>query len=265
MPSTFPAELYDAVISVHAEDRNFVASCALVCRSWVPTSRHILFGDIRLHNRNVTHFLQLLTSPICTITSFIQVLTFQNPTRFNPLLSSHVQGSHSIIAPSKLRFEEFRGVDVDFNSAQNIFSFDLVSEMEIVNCTFEGYRQLSDTLVLFKDLRRLHMSGIAWFSDSVPADGPNFLPRLDTIEMYNCPFVTAMLRHIQPHPPSYRVLRIVRVTAIDAQDMPCIRDTIQPLSMHLKHLELRSLGADVDAEIGTFKPSNTCMVSRVTP
>ncbi|KAF8218062.1 hypothetical protein K438DRAFT_1451511, partial [Mycena galopus ATCC 62051] len=44
----FPPELEDALIDFCHEDHATLATCGLVCRDWLPTSRYHLFSSIFL-------------------------------------------------------------------------------------------------------------------------------------------------------------------------------------------------------------------------
>ncbi|KAJ7678157.1 hypothetical protein DFH06DRAFT_1465919 [Mycena polygramma] len=77
-----PQEIIDMVIDhlvesrgwLSAADKRALAACALVCRSWVPRSRHHLFRRIVLDNR-VTNFTPLLRSENCTFAPNVRHIT----------------------------------------------------------------------------------------------------------------------------------------------------------------------------------------------
>ena len=47
-PQSLPAEVEDIILDHLYNDRQTLASCALVHRSWLPTSRHHLWRELRL-------------------------------------------------------------------------------------------------------------------------------------------------------------------------------------------------------------------------
>ena len=58
MPSDLPAELTDLIIaSVSATDRQTLLSCALVCRAWLPASRHRLFAHLIIRDSKTCDLL----------------------------------------------------------------------------------------------------------------------------------------------------------------------------------------------------------------
>ncbi|KAJ7472316.1 hypothetical protein B0H11DRAFT_2195955 [Mycena galericulata] len=83
-----PQEIIDMVIDnvAHSpgeprENKSTLATCALVCKSWVPRTRHHLFKHITL-NKSIATFVPLLRSPYCTFTRSVRDIyafrTFQH-------------------------------------------------------------------------------------------------------------------------------------------------------------------------------------------
>ncbi|KAJ7750422.1 hypothetical protein DFH07DRAFT_827686 [Mycena maculata] len=86
---TMPQEIIDMVIDNVADspshsfkDKRTLAACALVCRSWLPRTRHHLFDDITL-NRSIASFAALLRSEHCTFAPYVRNIsafrTFMDP------------------------------------------------------------------------------------------------------------------------------------------------------------------------------------------
>lgn len=48
LTSRIPTEIFEHILSqIHASsERNSLSACSLVCRSWFPKSRHLLFGSL---------------------------------------------------------------------------------------------------------------------------------------------------------------------------------------------------------------------------
>src|SRR5262245_41994367 len=69
-----PPEITDYIQDFLHSDRATLASCALVCRSFLTTSRMHVFSDIEIHNGNCQPFCELVASPHCTITSSVRRL-----------------------------------------------------------------------------------------------------------------------------------------------------------------------------------------------
>ncbi|KII87270.1 hypothetical protein PLICRDRAFT_177041 [Plicaturopsis crispa FD-325 SS-3] len=85
-PRTLAPELCDTLIGYLSNDQNALAACSLVCKDWLPASRHHRFGvktqdtSGRDHNactvtkRNIGALHKLLTSPHCTLPYFVHHL-----------------------------------------------------------------------------------------------------------------------------------------------------------------------------------------------
>ncbi|KAJ7620819.1 hypothetical protein DFH06DRAFT_62140 [Mycena polygramma] len=71
----FPPELHDLVIDHMHRDKGALATCGLVSKSWLRSSRHHLFDSVVLRNRNWKAFLQLLGSPLATFPTSVKSLT----------------------------------------------------------------------------------------------------------------------------------------------------------------------------------------------
>jgi hypothetical protein len=75
MNPRLPQELFYAIIDQLSDDPTTLATCGLVCRSWVPASRHHLFRHISITPGTISHVSQLLAPSLCTIISAVQRLS----------------------------------------------------------------------------------------------------------------------------------------------------------------------------------------------
>jgi hypothetical protein len=69
-----PPELTDYIIDFLHSDRKELAKCALVHRSWIPSSRLHLFEVLYVTRRNVSTFIDLLYSNYSTIEKYAYTL-----------------------------------------------------------------------------------------------------------------------------------------------------------------------------------------------
>jgi hypothetical protein len=60
-----PTELVDAIIDELHDDEAALATCALVCKSWVPASRRHLFFRVSINKHNLSDMSHLLSSTLC--------------------------------------------------------------------------------------------------------------------------------------------------------------------------------------------------------
>jgi hypothetical protein len=80
VPSHLPGEIIDNIVKYLLSDRRAAASCALICKAWVPWSRSYVFSDIQLtgfcQDSKDIRLLPLLQSPVCTFLPFVRRLVF---------------------------------------------------------------------------------------------------------------------------------------------------------------------------------------------
>jgi len=69
-----PYEIFDHIIDFLRPDHQSLASCALVCRSWLPRSRHLRFSDTVVKAGQVDPFVELVASPVSTFPACIAAL-----------------------------------------------------------------------------------------------------------------------------------------------------------------------------------------------
>ncbi|KAJ6462329.1 hypothetical protein C8R47DRAFT_97745 [Mycena vitilis] len=75
MSSWMPPELADRIIDFLWDNQSDLHACSLVCRQWLPSSRHHLFGWVKV--RPTLEFLTLLQSPSNLVPNNARKLDFQ--------------------------------------------------------------------------------------------------------------------------------------------------------------------------------------------
>ncbi|KAH9475884.1 hypothetical protein JR316_0011445 [Psilocybe cubensis] len=73
----FPPELVDSIIDHNHSDPPTLMACALVSNNWVPSSRYHLFSTVAISHTNAREFIELLSSPLCTISTAVQGMDVQ--------------------------------------------------------------------------------------------------------------------------------------------------------------------------------------------
>ncbi|KAJ6582003.1 hypothetical protein B0H19DRAFT_1117235 [Mycena capillaripes] len=78
MDQNLPQEIVDFIVGEFQMDdrveRQMVASCGLVCRSWFPSSRYSLFASVHLDHRTVKPFFDVAANSFFDIPSSIRCL-----------------------------------------------------------------------------------------------------------------------------------------------------------------------------------------------
>ncbi|KAK0235852.1 hypothetical protein EDD85DRAFT_953725 [Armillaria nabsnona] len=75
LPS-LPGEIVDAIIDECHTDLHTLVSCSLVSKQWFASSRYHLFSTIELSSKDSKTFSKLLESPLCTITPYLNEISF---------------------------------------------------------------------------------------------------------------------------------------------------------------------------------------------
>ncbi|KAJ6541040.1 hypothetical protein DFH09DRAFT_915325, partial [Mycena vulgaris] len=72
-----PIELVECIIDAACSHAPTLAACSLVCKHWLPRSRHHLFASLDLsahwtpEPNSVTDFMKLVDSPNSTLVSYV--------------------------------------------------------------------------------------------------------------------------------------------------------------------------------------------------
>ncbi|KAK1233926.1 hypothetical protein PQX77_002877 [Marasmius sp. AFHP31] len=80
-----PPELWDNIIQECQEEPATLSVCSLVCKSWMPESRRLLFKNkvVKPSDEGSQDFLRLLSDPKCTATVFIAALKLNYWTNYS--------------------------------------------------------------------------------------------------------------------------------------------------------------------------------------
>lgn len=79
-PPDLPTEIHDIIIDHLHDDRHALAACALVCKAWLDTSRHHLFGETKILVFYVPKLAKVLQTAVvlpgcCPLHTHIRSLT----------------------------------------------------------------------------------------------------------------------------------------------------------------------------------------------
>ncbi|KAJ7062129.1 hypothetical protein C8F01DRAFT_1251944 [Mycena amicta] len=156
----FPPELEDTIIDLLHTDPPTLASCGLVCRSWLPSSRYHLYSDILLTAQNASAFTAILAS-----TPHIALLVRKVQIRFSdatlrelvPILSELPRTTSLAFRPTKdevarnLTPALLQPVLLDATRIEHL-TFDFKSR-------FDSLRQVIDCVCLCPQLVSLELGG----------------------------------------------------------------------------------------------------------
>ncbi|KAJ7901622.1 hypothetical protein B0H13DRAFT_2514526, partial [Mycena leptocephala] len=163
MANAVPQELFELIIDHFVyrsiENRKTLLSCSLVCRSWVPRSRHHVFKKCRLHPGNVLTFGQLLSSPACTFLPHVHwIFASRNyKKRADRNFDSITDGLRRL---TSLEILELSGVIHTGTNFERGFlsAFKGIPELRLVGHLSSTPERIIDLICLFPSLQRLVVS-----------------------------------------------------------------------------------------------------------
>ncbi|KAJ7501049.1 hypothetical protein B0H11DRAFT_2189033 [Mycena galericulata] len=159
MPAfNFPAELEDLIIDNMHGQRDSLATCGLVCKAWLRSSRHHLFGSVTLRDRTWEGFLQLLDAPHATLIPSIHSLAISTEAAsFNRLIPRLLMFTF-IRRIERLRLSHLDWASVPAATAACLVKmFANIAEFDLHLVTFDTPLALATLLSCFPHLRRVSL------------------------------------------------------------------------------------------------------------
>jgi len=183
MPA-LPNEVQDRILDFLHDDKLALKACALVCRTWVPTSRFHLFRQIQLYLRTADTAMAIFTNPHCTIRSCFHMgvwADFNSSTEITAVL----QYLSTRLSPSSLCLGRWSVVD---QQTMAIFTqFPSIEYLELYCVHLKHPHSLDDVLVNFQNVRELHMRRCSRPVDApCTANYPPLTPRLRSLKFSRC-------------------------------------------------------------------------------
>jgi hypothetical protein len=219
-PVSLPPELHDIIIGFLSDDIPTLASCALVCKDWLPSSRCYLFRTLKLQPWNAQKFMRLLETPSHPgITPYVRELhivegfPYRGDAWFDeglPLCLSVLRSVTSLYVVS-LRWENLSG-----ESWAPFMSFlHNIEELVIRNCHFKTFDQYTEVLCKPRSLRKLVVGDSGWQGQpTVRLDRLPCLSQVQALHLDSCD--TLFLHWLMQHESCYSMLRILDARTVKA-------------------------------------------------
>jgi hypothetical protein len=182
-----PPELTDLIISFLSGDPGALQACSLVCRDWLPASRHHLFArGITLDPRNTRTraLIDLLTAPLSTIAGYVHTA------RISAWHTTIIQPFSTIARPLELICVETlivrgRSFVQEWERERLSVWFANVTTLNLRADEFDGPDEFYSFLSLFRSLRMLNLRGTPKFA-GMECDDERTLPSsLRIINIYS--------------------------------------------------------------------------------
>ncbi|GLB39110.1 hypothetical protein LshimejAT787_0602720 [Lyophyllum shimeji] len=211
-----PSEVFDIIIERIARfDVPTLRACSLVCKAWLPVSRHHLFPAISLGPKNAKRFLRLLDSPHCTISNGVHHVSIHGDSdaishrasrgsRIYPPdtdVSLSAGGTPSSCDETLLRrlasfplltslsFSWLRTGLTPSTTAALIHGFAGLTALELRTCTFPSFDKFTNMICALQNLRRIVLADVTWVDLALPESPTrqSLPPRLESLDLYLSP------------------------------------------------------------------------------
>jgi hypothetical protein len=221
-----PPELIDAII--YHGDRSTLATCALVCRSWVPASRHRLFSKFTILDPSMSPRASDIFFPAtCTIASAVQHLELHSTQEYSPTIynSRGTDALREIIG--KISVTRLSLCLSDMIDGAAIFSYvapllDNLETLQLKDVQFDTSHLL---IWLLRQVPRLRsLSCNVWLPPDEEArhqpqslsNSECILPELNFLEVLSGgPISSILLAHWASAVPPFRTLNLRMLTYLD--------------------------------------------------
>jgi hypothetical protein len=210
-----PAELTDRIIDFLHSDKKTLATCALVCKSWIPSSRFHLFEKLHINHETTRTFMDLLQSNNSTIEKYAQTLWILNWKRMVQL------------APYLDRFLAFKSLvitgtqsDMKETHADLCLWFHGITNLDVMSFQFTNTNCFSRFLDAFPllELLRINLSGLSHhFPDDAQSSTISLPLRIRVLHMAISSSMLPFLLNI--HFPPLAELMLCRVSTNDLLDI----------------------------------------------
>jgi len=189
-----PPELVDSIIDLCHDDKKTLGQCGLVCRAWLPRTRHNLFRSIHLYPSNVSAFLDILTAPHAPHSLIASVReVFATLHSFALAAPEHVcalDKAISLVVAAGIQMLSldmghlFKPCMAGFSSWCGNSSRNEISNLDIVHTTFDSSFKFTTWLSTWSALKSLTLKQVR-IRDLHPPQCHPKLPSITTLSLDN--------------------------------------------------------------------------------
>ncbi|KAJ7122016.1 hypothetical protein C8R43DRAFT_933306 [Mycena crocata] len=234
-----PPEVVDMVIEGNHDDRDYLATCSLVCKDWLPCSRHHLFSEhvvfISPHDFTgaTESCLNLLRHPLCTIAYHIRNISYHS--RFpEPFYEGkRVQFISRLAKLTNITSLHVSGSIPDGTLALLARNFRKVTTLRVAN-VFSSLDDVTAFAGMFPALKRLDFDPPRFgVGPSTAKNDAPLSPNLHSLELHS-PF-----KHwswfLGRHREVFTSLSLGQIRTID---ITVVKQILAESGAHLRHLSL---------------------------
>ncbi|KAJ7785009.1 hypothetical protein DFH07DRAFT_1054480 [Mycena maculata] len=257
----FPPELEDLIVDHMRGQNDALATCGLVSRSWLRSSRLHLFGTVTLRDRTWEKFLQLLDSPLSTVVQSVRTLAISRSEDDLDLGAFFEALIHQLpVFPSltRLRISHAYWAGVSMATVDSLVQmFANITALDLHLVTFDTPHELAALISCFTRLRG--MSLYTPFLDSGSSGRTTDLPlapsTLELVRFRSGPssgdppghFIAWL--HAGDQPPAIRSLEL---GILAATSLPSVGALLHALGPELHDLDLAFMYHVSAVDIGSY-------------
>ena len=254
--AALPQELHDAIIDHCHADRGTLHSCSRVCRSWLPASRYHVFAKLYLNSRNIVAFLELISSPFCTIRPFVfRLVVEQGPPTGHPLFFPNAAMDDAWFHEHLIHLSDFTAVrhlhmrgyglyhsyiTARITTALRTNYGEMITDLGIHDSHFQSFAQFCNVIRCFPNIECLLLDNMMWRERTVPGPvEPCPFPRLRSLTLVHA-YVIDLLGWLNAHeqmPPIKTVDFMME--SLSHSDQAVIEAFFSRMGPGLEHLDLK--------------------------
>lgn len=181
--TTLPNEIQDRILDFLHDCKPTLLTCALVCRTWVPTSRYHLFSEVILY---AFDFTSVFDSPNCTIRS-CKHLEIWGTCLGTETTVGMIEILHHLIprlSPSSLLLGDWPVIDGQTRAT--FAQFPSIECLWLKVMDFNDFHYLDTILMNYPNVCELHMDDCFIFGSVPYICNYLFAPRLRSLELSRC-------------------------------------------------------------------------------
>jgi hypothetical protein len=174
-----PPELIDTIIGMLRAEQATLATCALVCRSWLPASRHLLFSHVTISPKKYSEIARL-SAATREITLAVKHLTLEVMEDLGDLCKVICRLSNV----TQLSIHSSIVTDEDFSQPAWVSLLQDSESLEFTNVEFDTPGTLLSLLFSSPQLRSLHCDYVTFMIMEDPDSGALqdvFMPELKLV------------------------------------------------------------------------------------
>lgn len=242
MRTAFPPEINDSIIDNLFNDPKALSACSLVSSEWLAPSRHHLFGQVKLETENAPGFLQLLCSPYCTLSPFVQQLDVEEGSYTADLwLGAAISAlATTLLSVRTLRIYNLSWRDLGIEALASIHdNFKLVVDLDLDLLAIDYFAPLAKFICSFPVLVRLSCQSIllcapdeedinSAFHYHLPSCTKSLFLRLPEASIVNWLLAQPSIHDVHTAVILYREKSLT----------PCVSDLLHSMGSALRYLEI---------------------------